>query len=90
MIWTWQHAEVDLSAIKARTIVMPCDTDMYFTVDEAKIEAAGIAGAEVRVIESAYGHCAGAPGRFAEETKVVAGAILELLGGVVLREPSVG
>jgi homoserine O-acetyltransferase len=74
MIWTWQHAEVDLPAIKARTIVMPCDTDMYFTVDEARIEAAAIAGAEVRVIRSPYGHCAGAPGRFAEEPARVAGA----------------
>jgi homoserine O-acetyltransferase len=81
MLWTWAHADVDLALIKARTIVMPCDTDRYFTVDEARIEAAGIRGAELRVIESPYGHCAGAPGRFVEETKVVEGAIWVLLEG---------
>jgi homoserine O-acetyltransferase len=80
MLWTWRHAETDLSRITARTIVMPCDTDMYFTLAEARIEAAAIAGAQVLVLESPYGHCAGAPGRFAAETDVVEAAMRGLLG----------
>jgi homoserine O-acetyltransferase len=83
MLWTWLHAgltDEQLRGITARVIAMPCDTDAYFTVAEARIEAALIPGAEVRVLESPYGHCAGAPGRFAAETAVVEAAIRELLG----------
>jgi homoserine O-acetyltransferase len=80
MLWTWRHADTDLSRITARTIVMPCDTDMYFTLAEARIEAAAIAGAELRVLVSPYGHCAGAPGRFLAETAEVEAAISTLLG----------
>ena len=79
MLWTWQHADSDLSRIVARTIVMPSDTDMYFTLEEARIEAAMINDAELRVLYSPYGHCAGAPGRFPAETVVVEQAIRELL-----------
>jgi homoserine O-acetyltransferase len=79
MLWTWQNAEADLSRITARTIVMPCDTDMYFTLEEARLEAAAIAGAELRLLTSPYGHCAGAPGRFPSETAIVEQAIRELL-----------
>jgi homoserine O-acetyltransferase len=35
--------------------------------------------AELRVLYSPYGHCAGAPGRFVAETVVVEQAIRELL-----------
>jgi len=80
MLWTWQNAETDLSRITARTIVMPADTDMYFTLEEARIEAAMIHDAELRVLYSPYGHCAGAPGRFPAETVVVERAIRDLLG----------
>jgi homoserine O-acetyltransferase len=82
MLWTWQQADLaDLSGIKARVVVMPCDTDMYFTVAEARIEAAMIPGAEMRVLESPFGHCAGAPGRFARESAVVEAAMGALLRG---------
>jgi homoserine O-acetyltransferase len=79
MLWTWQNAETNLSRITARTIIMPCDSDMYFTLEEARIEAAAIAGAALRVLTSPYGHCAGAPGRFPTETAVVEQAIRDLL-----------
>jgi homoserine O-acetyltransferase len=44
MLWTWQHADISanslyegdfvaaLGAIRARAIVMPCETDLYFRV----------------------------------------------------------
>ncbi|MDR3520329.1 MAG: alpha/beta fold hydrolase [Acidocella sp.] len=82
MLWTWKHADLDdasLANITARTIIMPADTDMYFTVDEARIEAAAIGHAKVRVISSPYGHCAGAPGRFPAETALIEAAMRELL-----------
>jgi homoserine O-acetyltransferase len=82
MLWTWQHADLelaDLSRITARTIVMPCDTDMYFALDEVRMEAEAIPGAELRVIASPYGHCAGAPGRFAAESAMIEQAMRDLL-----------
>ena len=74
MVWTWQHADPSanqqyqgdfnraLAAIQARTLVMPCDTDQYFTLAESQIESALIPAAELRILHSAFGHCAGAPG----------------------------
>jgi homoserine O-acetyltransferase len=84
MLWTWQNAAleaVDLARLTARTLLMPGSTDMYFCADEARIEARVITGAALRVLESPYGHCAGAPGRFANETAQVEQAIRDLLEG---------
>lgn len=82
MLWTWQKADLDsaaLSKITARTIIMPADTDMYFTEAEARIEAAAIPDASLRIIHSPYGHCAGAPGRFGPESAQIEHAITDLL-----------
>ena len=49
MLWTWQHADISatlsieviffaLGAIRARAIVMPCETDLYFRVRDNAIE----------------------------------------------------
>ena len=58
-----------LAAITARTVVMPCRTDLYFTVQDARFEASLIAGARLAVLDSDYGHTAGAPGREPGATK---------------------
>jgi homoserine O-acetyltransferase len=91
MLWTWSHADigtlsgcggdyrVGLARIRARTIVMPCAQDQYFTLEESRIEAVALKQAELRPIMSPYGHCAGAPGRFVEETAQVEAAMRELL-----------
>jgi homoserine O-acetyltransferase len=91
MLWTWQHADPSvtpehggdlaraLASIRARTIVMPCDTDQYFTLEENRLEAAMIPGAELRPLISPFGHCAGAPGRFPHETAFLEQALRELL-----------
>lgn len=91
-LWTWEHADpalggpfagslaAALGSIRARTIVMACDQDLYFTVADNAAEAALIPGAELRVLRSAFGHCAGAPGRFAECMAEVEAALHTLLG----------
>jgi homoserine O-acetyltransferase len=82
MLHTWRHADLGpdaLSRITARTIIMPADTDMYFTPAEAQIEASSIPNAEFRLLVSPYGHCAGAPGRFPAESAFVDQAIKDLL-----------
>jgi homoserine O-acetyltransferase len=91
MLWTWQNADASandtfggdfegaLRSIRARTIVMPCDQDLYFTLEENRREAALIPGAVVRPFHSAFGHCAGAPGRIQEEMAFLDQALRELL-----------
>lgn len=68
MIWTWQHADISanpaykgdlaaaLGAIRARAIVMPCTTDLYFRVRDNELEVAQMPNAELRPITSIWGH----------------------------------
>lgn len=91
MLRTWRHADISandmyrgnfhraLSSIRARTIVMPCDQDMYFTLPESLYEASLVPDAELRPFRSPFGHCAGAPGRFPDEMQFLDAALRELL-----------
>ena len=90
-LWTWQHADLSANAlyhgdferamrsIRATAIIMPCDQDLYFTLDDNRAEAALLADAELRPFHSPFGHCAGAPGRFAGETDFLERALADLL-----------
>jgi homoserine O-acetyltransferase len=91
VLGSWQHAniadnprfngdfEAALGAIQARAIVMPCSTDLYFPVEDSRLEARLLPGAELRVLESKFGHVAGGPDRVAEDTAFVEAAIRDLL-----------
>ncbi len=91
MLHSWANADIGtlpgcggdyraaLRRITARTIAMPCRYDAYFTAEEAAHEAGFIPGARVEVLDSAYGHCAGAPGRFPAETAKIEQAMRALL-----------
>jgi len=71
MLWTWQHADISanaqfkgdfvgaLRAIRARAIVMPCETDLYFRVRDNELEVAQMPNAELRPNPSIWGHAAG-------------------------------
>ena len=71
---TWQQGDISrqpayegnfetaLKAIKAKTIIIVCDDDMYFRVEDNEIEAAQINNAELHVYSSPWGHCVAAPG----------------------------
>src|ERR1019366_5642757 len=60
MLWTWQHADISanpmfkgdlvaaLRAIRARAMVMPCDTDLYFRVRDNEIELEQMPNVELR------------------------------------------
>ena len=67
-----------LGAITARSIIMPSRTDLYFTPEDSEIETAMMPNAEVRVIDSIWGHYAGG-GRVAEDTAVIDAALKDLL-----------
>ena len=88
---SWQRADISanpsyggdlpraLSAIQARTIVMPCSTDLYFQVDDSRLEVQHLRRGELRILDSKFGHFAGGPDRIAEDTGFIEAALRELL-----------
>lgn len=68
-LWTWQQGDISanplyngnldkaLAAIQAKAIVMPCSHDLYFTVDDSALEVSSMKNAELRIINSPWGHC---------------------------------
>jgi len=72
MLAAWEaaagHDLEALGQVEAETVYMPARTDLYFTVEDARAEVAKIANARTRVLESEYGHAAGAPGRVVAST----------------------
>jgi len=91
MLWTWQHADISaneiydgdfgkaLRAITAHAIVMPSETDLYFTVEDNRREVALMPKAELRPIPSIWGHRAGNPAQNPEDAKFIDAAVRELL-----------
>jgi homoserine O-acetyltransferase len=71
MLRTWMRSDVGtvmdgdthaaLRSIRAKTLVMPSTSDLYFTVDDCAAEAALIPGSEFRPLHSWWGHRAGNP-----------------------------
>jgi homoserine O-acetyltransferase len=71
MLATWQAADISadpefagdfaaaLGAISAKTLIMPCRTDLYFPPEDSEIEVAHMPHAELRIIPSVWGHMAG-------------------------------
>lgn len=68
-----------LGAITARTLIMPCTTDLYFTEQDAAWEAAQMPNAVCQPLSSDWGHCAGAPGRNPQDTAQILAACAKLL-----------
>ena len=92
MLWTWQNADISandiyqhdfvraLGLIKAKAIVMPGRTDLYFPPEDNESEVSHMPNAELRPIESIWGHLAGGPGFNPTDAKFVDEALKELLG----------
>lgn len=92
-IWTWQHGDISdneiyrgdfkraLRSIRARAIVLPCSKDLYFAPEDNAAEVADMQRAELRVFDSAWGHCAGSPGTVPEFQRTLDEAAAELLRG---------
>jgi len=91
MIRTWQNADISnnhlyngdfrgaLNSIKAKAIVMPGRTDLYFPPEDNEIEVALMPNAEFRPIETIWGHLAGGPGFNPVDSKFVDDALKEIL-----------
>jgi homoserine O-acetyltransferase/O-succinyltransferase len=90
MLTTWQHADISandvyhgdftaaLRAIRARAIVMPSETDLYFRVRDNQLEVELMPNAELRMIPSTWGHAAGF-GVNSSDNNFIDAALKELL-----------
>ena len=77
---TYSHdLKAALAAIRARTIVMPGRTDLYFTAQDSKTETELMPNAEYRPIESQFGHRAGNPTHCKQDEAVLRKAVQDLL-----------
>lgn len=93
MIETWIRSDISanpvfegdlgaaLGAIRARTLLMPCDTDLYFQKADNEIEAAMAPAIELRTIRSDWGHRAGNPTFTPADEAVLREAVRDLVGG---------
>jgi homoserine O-acetyltransferase/O-succinyltransferase len=91
LLWTWQYADISgdpkyggnfekaLAGIKAKAIVMPASTDLYFPPKDSEYEVKHMPNAELRVCQSDWGHFAGDPRGTSPDIAFVDKAIKELL-----------
>ena len=88
---TWKQSDISdnpihegdldraLGSIRARAIVMPCRTDLYFTPEDSADETARMPNAEYRPIDSIWGHRAGNPLFNPEDEAALREAVRDLL-----------
>ncbi len=91
MLWTWQNGDISnndifkgdfvkaLGAIKAKAFVMPASTDLYFPPEDNVFEVEHMPNAELRTIETVWGHFAGGPGTSPADIATLDAALRELL-----------
>lgn len=92
MTWTWQNGDIAscfaedkgdlptaLGRIKAKCLVMPSRTDMYFPPEDNEEEVKHIKNGKLAVIESIWGHLAGGGKGTDEDKKFINEQVSELL-----------
>jgi homoserine O-acetyltransferase len=91
MLATWQVTDIAdnarfggdwpaaLAAIRCPSIVMPSRTDLYFPPEDSAAAVAHMPKAELRVIESLWGHRAGSPNSDPRDIAFIDQAIRDLL-----------
>ncbi len=89
---TWQAGDISaneiyqgdfhaaLGAIKAKTIVIACDNDLYFQPADNELEIEHIENGDLRIYKSPWGHCVASPGNGTEFAGYLDQAIHELIG----------
>ena len=69
-----------LASIKARTIIIACDNDLYFRPEDNAIEVEYIEHGELRIYQSPWGHCVASPGNEPKFERYLDDTINELIG----------
>ena len=91
---TWQLGDISanaryggdfeqaLGAIRARAILVPCTTDLYFPPEDNAIEARHMPDATFRPYDCAWGHCAASPSRKGSDfLQFLDSCVAELMAG---------
>jgi len=90
-LWTWQHADISandlfrgdlemaLASIKARVLLMPSATDLYFQTDDNRGELPHLKQATLVEIPSIWGHRAGNPWANPEDAAFLDAQVTALL-----------
>jgi homoserine O-acetyltransferase len=90
-MWTWQNANIAdnelyngdfkaaLHAITAKALIMPGDTDIYFQVEDNRLEVEQMRNAKLLPIRSDWGHRAGLPTANKDDGAFITAAIKSLL-----------
>ncbi|RSL47241.1 hypothetical protein CEP54_013488 [Fusarium duplospermum] len=68
-----------LASIKAKVLLMPSQTDLYFPPEDSEEEVKHLRFGELKVIESVWGHLAGGEWALKEDNNFVVSAIEKLL-----------
>jgi homoserine O-acetyltransferase len=68
-----------LAAIRARVLLMPGETDLYFPVADNAAELPFLRAAELKPIPSIWGHLAGAPASIPEDFAFLRAAVRDWL-----------
>ena len=88
--WSWMNGDISanpkyghdlskaLTAITAKTILMPSQTDLYFRVEDNAREMHFLPNAELRVIPSTWGHRAGNPSENPDDEAFIRQAVEDL------------
>lgn len=92
MLWTWQHGDITvyhpedngsldlaLKRIKARMLIMPSRTDIYFPPEDNEEEVKHLAKGDLVVIESIWGHLAGGGGGTKQDHDFIASELQKFL-----------
>ena len=100
MLETWIRSDISnndlyrgdlnaaLGAIRAKTYIIPSQTDLYFTPDDCLREAKQIPQAEFRPIPTIWGHRAGNPSKHPEDQQFLTQTIADLLSAQQSRPDS--
>lgn len=92
MLGAWQRADISnnplyrgnlalaLGAIRAKSLIMPSTTDLYFTVEDSRRETALMPNADFRPIPTIWGHRVNNPTQNQEDARFVDAALRDLLG----------
>ena len=90
-LWTWQAGDISandlfrgdlamaLSAIKAKVLLMPSATDLYFQTDDNRAELPHLKYARLAEIPSVWGHRAGNPAANPEDAAFIDKQVAALL-----------
>ena len=88
---TWQRGDISanilydgdfhtaLAAIKARAILVPASSDLYFPPEDNAIEAQHMPDAELHIYTTDWGHCVANPGNVPEFHDFLDQCVRELL-----------